>query len=65
MDFGCVLLKVPKELLKSIESGEDFTICGSETEEVVLCTKSQTFSVKRVEQSNSGKYRSLSGVVMV
>lgn len=41
--------------MKIVESGEDLYIKGSKSEEAVLCSGKQTFSLKRVETSNSGK----------
>ena len=48
------LIEVPNvELLKGIESGEKLEIKGGDNEDVVLCSKKSTYSLKKVENSNT------------
>ena len=47
--------QVPEDVLKLVLSGESLSIVGNDSD-AVICTKDKTYSVKRVEYSNSGKY---------
>ena len=48
------LIEVPNvELLKEIESGDKLEIKGSDNGDVVLCSKKSTYSLKKVENSNT------------
>jgi hypothetical protein len=51
--------QVPRELLATVRNGEALSIIGDQTSEAVLCSKSLTFSIKKVETSNSGTYSGL------
>ena len=45
------LFEVPVEVVKSIESGQSLSIKGEN--DTALCTAGNTFSIKKVETSNS------------
>ena len=48
------LIEVPAEVLVNVQAGESLSIIGEGTTEVVLCSKDRTYSIKKVETSNSG-----------
>lgn len=48
-------MQVPEDILQLVEKGEVLSIVGGESDEAVLCSQTRTFSVKRVESSNSGE----------
>ena len=50
------LFEINSDIATHIENGESLKIIGSETGEAVLCTKDATFSIKKVETSNHGKF---------
>ncbi len=50
------LIEVNNAFIQTIEQGEPLYLKGTATDEAVLCTSSQTFALKRVEQSNTGKF---------
>lgn len=50
------LIEVPTEVLTNVQAGESLSIIGEDTTEVVLCSKDKTYSIKKVETSNSGQY---------
>eukprot|EP01031_Cornospumella_fuschlensis_P031016 gene31017-37487_t len=47
------IIEVPADLAKLVENGESIELKGGDKDEAVLCTSSQTYSMKRAEISNS------------
>jgi len=47
------LIETSMDLIKKIKDGEKLRLIGSKGEDTVLCTNEQTFSMKKVETSNS------------
>ena len=47
------LIEVNEEILKSINIGQNIRIIGERKREAVLCTQSKTYSIKKVETSNT------------
>ncbi len=41
--------------MKAVERGEELSIVGDSAAEAVLCSKSKTYGMKRVETSNCGQ----------
>lgn len=49
-----LLVELPPEVLECVVNGEDLQIKGSDQgPDAVLCTSNKTFSIKKVETSNS------------
>lgn len=47
------LIEVNEEILKSVNIGNHIRIIGERKREAVLCTRSKTYSIKKVETSNT------------
>jgi hypothetical protein len=47
------LIETSMDMIKKVKAGETLKIIGSKGEDTVLCTSEQTFSIKKVETSNS------------
>lgn len=47
------LIETSMDMIKRVKAGETLKLIGSKGEDTILCTSEQTFSIKKVETSNS------------